>query len=153
MLIKWSPGDSFLRTCQYSGFFNIIFRYKTGFEPISVSFFLLILTEFPFILWKSSCVISRICCCYVDFILTGKSHENVPVVVGIRAYMDYQRQHGNVFRITGPLWWESIGDRWVPITKSQYGGTSVVSLLWDWTSCGSISWFAGDLSRREVIPL
>ena len=27
--------------------------------------------------------------------------------------------HGNAFRITGPLWGESTGHRWIPRTKDQ----------------------------------
>ena len=26
----------------------------------------------------------------------------------------------NAFRITDPLWWESTGDRWIPLTKDQW---------------------------------
>ena len=26
---------------------------------------------------------------------------------------------GNVFRVTGPLWGESTGDRWIPLTKAS----------------------------------
>ena len=25
----------------------------------------------------------------------------------------------NIFRVTGPLWWESIGHRWIPLTKAS----------------------------------
>ena len=28
-------------------------------------------------------------------------------------------EHGIVFRITDPLWVESVGDRWIPLTKRQ----------------------------------
>ena len=31
----------------------------------------------------------------------------------------------NVFRVTGPLWWESTGHRWIPITKTNHA-----KLLW-----------------------
>ena len=27
--------------------------------------------------------------------------------------------NGNIFRVTGPLWGESTGDRWIPITKAS----------------------------------
>ena len=25
----------------------------------------------------------------------------------------------NIFRVTGPLWWESTADRWIPFTKAS----------------------------------
>ena len=27
--------------------------------------------------------------------------------------------NGNIFHITGPLWGESTGDRWIPLTKAS----------------------------------
>ena len=27
--------------------------------------------------------------------------------------------NGNTFRVTGPLWWEFTGDRWIPLTKAS----------------------------------
>ena len=27
--------------------------------------------------------------------------------------------NGNIFRVTGPLWGESTGHRWIPLTKSS----------------------------------
>ena len=27
--------------------------------------------------------------------------------------------NGNIFRVTGPLWGESTGDRWIPLTKAS----------------------------------
>ena len=27
--------------------------------------------------------------------------------------------NGNIFRVTGPLWGESIDDRWIPLTKAS----------------------------------
>ena len=27
--------------------------------------------------------------------------------------------NGNIFRVTGPLWWESTGRRWIPLTKAR----------------------------------
>ena len=26
---------------------------------------------------------------------------------------------GNIFRVTGPLWWEFTGHRWIPLTKAS----------------------------------
>ena len=27
--------------------------------------------------------------------------------------------NGNIFHVTGPLWWEFTGDRWIPLTKAS----------------------------------
>ena len=27
--------------------------------------------------------------------------------------------NGNIFRVTGPWWWESTGDRWIPLSKAS----------------------------------
>ena len=37
--------------------------------------------------------------------------------------------HGNAFRVTGPLWGESTGYRWIPLTKGQLRG------LWYFLGC------------------
>ena len=43
--------------------------------------------------------------------------------------------HGNAFCIAGPLWGESIGYRWIPLTKGQYCRALVSCLLLSRTSC------------------
>ena len=39
--------------------------------------------------------------------------------------------HGTTFRITGPLWWESTGGRWIPVTNGQWCWTLMISPLLD----------------------
>ena len=41
-------------------------------------------------------------------------------------------RHGNIFRITGPLWWESMGLCWIPLTKCLWCGALVLSLMTVW---------------------
>ena len=36
--------------------------------------------------------------------------------------------NGNIFRFTGPLWGESTGHRWIPLTKA--GGAEIWCFLW-----------------------
>ena len=43
--------------------------------------------------------------------------------------------HGSAFRISGPLWGESTGDRGVPFTKSPRWGDLVFPLISAWTNC------------------
>ena len=42
---------------------------------------------------------------------------------------------GSAFRITGHLWWESTDDRWIPLTKGQWCGALVFSLMSAWSNC------------------
>ena len=36
--------------------------------------------------------------------------------------------NGNIFRVTGPLWGESTGHRWIPLTKAS--GAELWCFLW-----------------------
>ena len=40
------------------------------------------------------------------------------------------RWHGNVFRLIGPLWWESTLHRWIPLTKGQLWGEFIFLCCW-----------------------
>ena len=42
--------------------------------------------------------------------------------------------NGNIFRITGPLWGESTGNRWIPLTQGKSRRALMFSLVDDWTS-------------------
>ena len=51
--------------------------------------------------------------------------------------MDSRNCHDNVkkwklFRVTGPLWGESTGHRWIPLTKVQWRGALMFSLICAW---------------------
>ena len=60
-------------------------------------------------------------------------------------YISHKSIAGNIFRVTGPLWGESKGHRWVLLTKA-----SDAELWWSlnkgWTNC----WVAGDMKRHDV---
>ena len=45
--------------------------------------------------------------------------------------------YGNVFRFTGPLWGESTGNWWTPITKGWHRG----ALMFSWNKKWSCRWF------------
>ena len=45
---------------------------------------------------------------------------------GCRGMMMY----GNTFLITGPLWGESTGHRWIPLTKDQWCGSLMFMSFW-----------------------
>ena len=49
------------------------------------------------------------------------------------------------FRVTDPLWGESTGDRWIPLTKSQWRGAWISSLIYAWTNGWTNNGDAGDL--------
>ena len=42
--------------------------------------------------------------------------------------------NGNIFRVTGPLWEESTGHRWIPFTKASDAELSSICLTCAWTS-------------------
>ena len=44
-------------------------------------------------------------------------------------------RHEGTFRITGPLWGESTGHRWIPFTKDHQYGDLMCSFWLAWTSC------------------
>ena len=46
--------------------------------------------------------------------------------------------HGNAFCVTVPLWGESTGHKWIPLTKGQQCQLMFISLL-TWTSCWTSS--------------
>ena len=41
--------------------------------------------------------------------------------------------NGNIFRVTGPLWGESTGHRWIPLTKASDAELLMFSLICAWT--------------------
>ena len=52
--------------------------------------------------------------------------------------------NGNTFRVTGPLWEESTGHRWIPLTKANDAE------LWCFVLCASEPTVAGDLRRHRA---
>ena len=57
--------------------------------------------------------------------------------------------NGNIFRVTGPLWGEFTGHRWIPLT-SQWRGALMFSLIWPWTNGRINNRDAGDLRHHCV---
>ena len=49
-------------------------------------------------------------------------------------YTRMMPRHRNTFCNTGPLWGDSTGDWWIPLTKGQWCRTLVFSLLLAWTN-------------------
>ena len=42
--------------------------------------------------------------------------------------------HRNIFHITGPMWGESTGDRWIALTMGQQSGALMYEVLLTWVS-------------------
>ena len=51
----------------------------------------------------------------------------------------------DAFRVAGPLWGESIGQRWIPLTEGQWCRALMFSLMYVWTNGWIKSVVAGDL--------
>ena len=59
----------------------------------------------------------------------------------------------NFFRVTGPLWGESTGHRWIPSDsphKGQWRGALMFPLICAWTNGWPNSRYAGDLRRHRA---
>ena len=59
--------------------------------------------------------------------------------------------NGNIFRITGPLWGESTGDQWIPLTNSSDAGLWCFPFMCAWTNGWANSRYAGDLRRHSIM--
>ena len=59
--------------------------------------------------------------------------------------------NGNIFRVTGPLWGESSGYRWIPLTRAmQWRGALMFSFTWVSTNGWTNNRRAGDLRRHRA---
>ena len=56
--------------------------------------------------------------------------------------------NGNIFRVTGPLWGEFTGHRWIPHTKASDAERLMFSLICVWINSGVNNREAGDLRRH-----
>ena len=58
--------------------------------------------------------------------------------------------NGNIFRVTGPLWWETTGHRWFPLTKAR--DLELWCFLWSAPerTVEETNRDAGDLSRHRA---
>ena len=57
---------------------------------------------------------------------------------------------GNIFGVTGPLWGEPTGDRWIAPHKGQWSGALKFSLIFAWTNGRANNQDAADLRRHRV---
>ena len=57
--------------------------------------------------------------------------------------------NGNIFSVTGPLWGEITGHRWIS-SQSQGRGALTFSLICAWTNGWANHWDAGDLRRHRA---
>ena len=48
----------------------------------------------------------------------------------------------NIFRVTGPLWWESTGHQWIPLKKASDAEL--------WTNVWANNQITGDLERHRA---
>ena len=58
--------------------------------------------------------------------------------------------NGNILQVTGPLWGETTGHRWIPPIKGQWRGALMFSLICAWTSNWANNQNAGDLKHYCV---
>ena len=58
--------------------------------------------------------------------------------------------NGNIFRVTGPLCGESTSHRNSPLTKGQWRGALIFSLICAWINRWANNWDAGDLGRHRA---
>ena len=58
---------------------------------------------------------------FYDFSFKFGFHMNILVISAKmhKVHLTYSSSAGNVFRVTGPLWGESTGHRWIPLTKAS----------------------------------
>ena len=55
-----------------------------------------------------------------------------------------------LYLISGPFRQWSTNHYWISLTKVQYSGVLMISLLLAWTSCTTNSWVVGDLRFQDV---
>ena len=77
--------------------------------------------------------------------------ENLTQIWGFRDSVKYNNclmtsWHKHTFHITGPLWGELTGHRWVLLANGQYWGALTLSMLLAWTSCWTNNCVVGDLT-------
>ena len=58
--------------------------------------------------------------------------------------------NGNIFRVTGPLWGEFTGHRWIPLTKARDAGLWCFLLSAPWMNGWVKNNKAGDLRRHRA---
>ena len=95
-------------------------------------------------MYLDMCVHVHVCTCM---------HVRVYISVLVRVYFAAMMHaftlmtssNGNIFRVTGPLWGESTGHRWIPLTKAS--ATELWYFLW------STPWINGWVYNRDAVDL
>ena len=112
---------------------------------------------------------------YINFLIDfmAKEWANPEIIVSRAKIPSMQRDknmmtswHGNALHITGPLWGESTGHQWIPLTKGQQCGSLIFhchpvqaieqtvelpmvsdasTLIWQWLYCNKMESFSCNL--------
>ena len=72
-----------------------------------------------------------------------------PLNTGAYIYIMMTSSNGNIFRVTGPLWGESTGHRWIPFTKASDTELWCFLLICAWTNGWANNQDAGYLRRHR----
>ena len=83
----------------------------------------------------------------LSFVVTFHGFHLVSVTPSWLIWVMTTSSSGNCFHVTGPLWGEFTGDRW--IHKGQWRGALLLSLICTWTNGWAIHRYAGDLRRHR----
>ena len=75
--------------------------------------------------------------------------KNGQVVYHINAKSMMASSNWNIFLVTGPLWGESTGHRWIP-PKGHWRGALMFSLICAWTNGWASNRCTGDLRRHHA---
>ena len=70
--------------------------------------------------------------------------------VCMRAYVMMTSSNGNILLVSGPLWGESTGHRWISPRKDQWRGALIFSLICAWRNGWANNRGAGDLRRHRA---
>ena len=77
------------------------------------------------------------------------SHQRTQGCLGMMRNLMMTSSNGNLFRVTGPLWGESTGHWWIPLTKASDAGLWFL-LICTWTNGWVSNRDAGDLRRHRA---
>ena len=84
-----------------------------------------------------------------NVILWHTSHNNGVPIESLESWSVMMMScHRNAFHITGPLWGESTGYRWIPLSKASDAELWWFLLLSAWTNCWTNNRVAGLLRRH-----
>ena len=100
--------------------------------------------------WRGALVFCLICVWINDWVNNReagdlrryRAHYDVIVTICHHAdcFIENNVMTGHIFRVTGLLWGESTGDRWIPLTNGQWRGALMSSLMYAWTQWLNKQW-------------